>query len=262
MLVALVFGQTAWAGINISFEEEDIPKGDTDFFFKDVHFVGGIVGTQFMPPLYCSGSNSYEVDADQAATITFPEPFARAKIYFSNKADTDSGTVTAVLANGEELRTVTSLVPEQRCDPDNFVIFEDTNDPLIGITELRLQAGAGSGKTLFLDDLILAPKCTGNEKIKKAKGKTKCKNGVVKKLSLLVKLANGTPGDLFTVEVPIGNVTLNSSGTVKRNGTGKAKFKSKACDSFSPGDFTANVTWDCGATASKTGSVPEDCPCP
>jgi len=101
--------------------------------------------------------------------------------------------------------------------------------------------------------------CTGNEKIKKPKGKTKCKNGVVKKLTILVKLIKGNPGDTFTVSLDNG---LTKDGTIKESGSGKATFKSKKCKDFSPGDFTATATWGCGATASKDGTVPQDCPCP
>jgi len=101
--------------------------------------------------------------------------------------------------------------------------------------------------------------CTGKEKIKKAKGKTKCKKGVVKKLSIFVKLIKGSPGDTFTVTLDNG---LSKDGTLKSNGSGKAKFKSKKCNDFSPGDFTATATWSCGTTADKNGTVPQDCPCP
>lgn len=141
------------ADTTISFEEIDIPHGDSDFMFQDIHFLGGIVGTQLEPPLYCTGDFSYEVFADGTATITFPEPVAMVRFFFVHRPTDSPGTITAFDADGNPRSGAIPSNPATfRCDPDNFVTIED-GFPMVGIKSLELQAGPGVGLTLFLDDL-------------------------------------------------------------------------------------------------------------
>ncbi len=119
----------------------------------DVTFAGGIMGTQFTPPLYCSQIRAFEVPANGAATVTFTEPVRKTRFFFVHKIGAGPGTVTAVLDDGTPIGTSTSHLATVPCDPANFVEFQDFNFPIIGIKQLQLQAGAGAGLTLFLDDL-------------------------------------------------------------------------------------------------------------
>jgi len=149
----------------------------------------------------------------------------------------------------------------------NFLYFMGvvSTDGDIGSIRITVTGDIFGDDKIGLDDVLFAfspRECTGNENIKIAKGKTKCKNGVIKKQSILIKLVNGTPLDTFNIEVSIGQNTLSENGRINSKGIAKAKFKSKGCHDFSPGEFTATATWGCGATAGKDGTVPEDCPCP
>jgi len=106
--------------------------------------------------------------------------------------------------------------------------------------------------------------CTGKEKIKRTHGNTICRNGVIKKLTIIVKLANGVPDDTVVVQVldADGNEIASKHRKINGRGKARARVKSKGCNNFSPGPFTAIATWGCGVKDSKAGSVPEDCRCP
>lgn len=136
----------------ISFEPTNVPNGDTDFFLEGIHFTGGVVGTQFQPPLYCSGLKSYEVFANGIGTITFPEPVAGARFFFVHKVGTQPGGVTAVLSDDSVLGPFPSNPATFGCDAENFLTLSE-GFPVVGIKQLVLHAGTGTGLTLFLDDL-------------------------------------------------------------------------------------------------------------
>jgi len=120
----------------------------------DVSFSGNfVIGTQFQPRLYCSGTRAFEVPANGSASITFAEPVISCRFFLVHKPGATAGTVTPVLDDGSSLASITSNLATFQCDPNNFFEVMDFNLPIIGVKRLDLRAGSGTGLTLFLDDL-------------------------------------------------------------------------------------------------------------
>lgn len=123
----------------------------------DVTITGGFIGTQFRPGLYCSGTRALEVAANSTATITFAEPVIKVRFYFvhRNQAGVTPGTITATFGDGSQAAPISSNLEVlfTPCVATSFVEIEDFGFPVTGIKQLDLQAGAGTGLVLFLDDL-------------------------------------------------------------------------------------------------------------
>jgi len=81
---------------------------------------------------------------------------------------------------------------------------------------------------------FVAGRCTDKERIARAR----CENGRLK-----VKLAKGTPGDAFTVEITGG---ASIEGVLNNKGQAKVKFKD-----VPNGEGVADSTWACGARDSR-----------
>jgi len=94
--------------------------------------------------------------------------------------------------------------------------------------------------------LGLKARChTGDEEIKKVVAKTKCKKGEVEGTIVQVKLTGGNGDGGYCVTIQ--ETDDQSCGNLDKKGKATVKF----IDVLDPGDYTAKVDWDCGATASE-----------
>ncbi|MFQ5489863.1 MAG: PQQ-dependent sugar dehydrogenase [Phycisphaerae bacterium] len=120
----------------------------------DVTLIGGLVGTQLTPPFYCSGLNAFEIAANAGASIVFDQPVIKVRFFLvhRNAVGVTPGTVTARREDGSIVGVVNSNTATLRCDANNFFEIQDFAFPP-AIKRLDLQAGAGVGLVLFLDDL-------------------------------------------------------------------------------------------------------------
>jgi len=114
-----------------------------------------------------------------------------------------------------------------------------------GFTEWRSagDAGHGTGDSAYRVEATSGSCCTGRERI--ARARCRAANSGNK---LMVRLADGFPGDTFTVALSSGE---NESGTLDAEGKGRARFKR-----LLSGDGTATATWGCGASAQALYTCP------
>jgi hypothetical protein len=136
--LALLLAQAAWAqednSVTIIFEgtgaEAGIISGNTtDFDFMGSSWSGGFVATQGIGALYASGRFSYHVD-DTVATVVFDPPVSEAEFFYVHGGNFGQGTATAFGTSGNMLGSVSSLAATRFNDPNNFVEFENTNEPI------------------------------------------------------------------------------------------------------------------------------------
>ena len=141
------------ADVRVTFEEETIPMGDPDFTFEEIAFSGGVVGTLGDPPLHSSGANSFEIGANETATITFPKLVTRVRFFFVHDSSSTPGQVTALQDDGSPADgPVMSFEETFFNDPATFLTLAN---PTNGIRSLSFNAGDGAGLTLFVDDLAV-----------------------------------------------------------------------------------------------------------
>lgn len=135
----------------VSFDEADIPTGNSDFTYAGIHFVGGTVGDPGDPALLASGTQCYRVPAGTTATVTLPSVFAVLRLYFVHPAGGAAGTVQVFDAAGTPRGGPVSSKPATfQGDPANFISIDQS---AAGIKELRITAPAGN--MVFADDLTL-----------------------------------------------------------------------------------------------------------
>jgi glucose/arabinose dehydrogenase len=135
--------------------DTDAPANTDPFTVSGIAFAGGIAGTQFSPPLYSSGTRSFEVASGATATITFAQPVARVRFFFVHRATATAGSVRAFDAdNNLLLGPISSNAATIFGDPANFVTLQE-GFPVTGIKRLDLEAGTGLAgqQVLFVDDL-------------------------------------------------------------------------------------------------------------
>lgn len=86
--------------------------------------------------------------------------------------------------------------------------------------------------------------CTGRERVKRAK----CKSKGDARSKLTVKLDRGIAGDTYLVDLSTGEC---ADGTLNKKGKGKLKFKR-----LPPGAGTAGAVWGCGDRKTKNYTCP------
>lgn len=123
-------------------------RGTQEFSFKGSNWSGGVVETERTPPLYASGSFSYEIDAG-GGMVTFDEPVDSAVFFFVHGSGFAAGSATALNASGETLGTVDSLLASSFAAPGNFV----TLDPTGPISRIEFTGGVVDNFTYSTIDI-------------------------------------------------------------------------------------------------------------
>lgn len=98
--------------------------GTTDFSFGGSNWSGGIVATEGSPPLYASGSFSYEVVGGNAM-VTFNNPVSNVRFFYVHGNGFPPGTATARTAGGTVVDTGDSDQATSFGNPDHFVDFSE-----------------------------------------------------------------------------------------------------------------------------------------
>jgi len=110
--------------------------GATTFSIFGSNWSGGVVDTEFVPPLYASGSFSYEV-VGGSAEVTFDEPIDNVEFFFVHGFGFSPGTATAFDADDNELDSVSSNQATSFNDPANF----ETIDSQSSIARIAFTGG-------------------------------------------------------------------------------------------------------------------------
>lgn len=110
--------------------------GTTDFSFAGSNWTGGIVATEGSPPLYASGSFSYEIPSG-TATVTFDEPIDSVDFFYVHGFGFNEGDAVALDADSNILGIVSSNLATNFGAPANF----ESLDPSTPIASIEFSAG-------------------------------------------------------------------------------------------------------------------------
>lgn len=105
--------------------------GTTTFSFAGSNWSGGVVATEFLPPLYASGLFSYEIGLG-GGQVSFDTPIDSVNLFFVHGFGFGAGTATAFDASNNPLGSVNSNAATFFGDPANFF----TIDPLTPIDHI------------------------------------------------------------------------------------------------------------------------------
>lgn len=131
LMVLAGMASNAWAQQTISLffdnngaESGITSPGTTSFSFMGSNWSGGVVATEGSPPLYASGSFSYEVMGGNAM-VTFDTPVSSARFFYVHGNGFAPGTATARTANGTIVDTGDSDQATSFGDPDHFIDLDE-----------------------------------------------------------------------------------------------------------------------------------------
>lgn len=110
--------------------------GTTIFSLLGSSWSGGIVRTERMPPLYASGSFSYEIRSE-GGEVAFDPPADSVRFFYVHGFGFTAGTATAFDAANSVVGTANSRPATSSSDPTNFVAL----DPPAPIARIEFSAG-------------------------------------------------------------------------------------------------------------------------
>lgn len=110
--------------------------GTTSFSFMGANWSGGVVRTERIPPLYASGSFSYEVPSGPAH-VSFDDPVDSVRFFYVHGFGFSAGTATAFDAANNSIAMASSRQATSFADPSNFVAL----DPEAPIARIEFSAG-------------------------------------------------------------------------------------------------------------------------
>ena len=101
------------------------PPGTTTFSFAGSNWSGGVVATEFLPPLYASGQFSYEVGLG-GGQVSFDTPVDSVNFFFVHGFGFGAGAATAFDSANNPLGSVNSNPVSFFGDPGNFITINPT----------------------------------------------------------------------------------------------------------------------------------------
>ncbi|MFQ5502418.1 MAG: PEP-CTERM sorting domain-containing protein [Phycisphaerae bacterium] len=99
------------------------PPGTTTFSFAGSNWSGGVVATEFIPPLYASGQFSYEIGLG-GGQVSFDTPVNSVNFFFVHGFGFGAGTATAFDSSNNSLGSVNSNPASFFGDPGNFFTID------------------------------------------------------------------------------------------------------------------------------------------